>query len=365
MLVLAVLAIAVISANAQLTDDNIATWEMNPYAWEGKPLPTLGLQNSTHPLSLSYNLHETGLPAKVDWRDTPNGTRVTPVKDQDGCGACVAYAIVGQIESALEIAQNSNKPLPDLAEMEFFRGSCANGWIFEKAYPVARDTGIMTQNCYDSGTCKDRVAITSWSTTKNPKEALQNGPIVTGVAWDSQWFNYDSGIINEYTGDVAGGHALCVVGYDDPHNCWIVKNSWGTGWGESGYFRIDYTTAAEAGMGTSYPWYVVTVKGSPGPGPIPPSADITVVKNGNFLISQISRMSTGKLVLNNNTLPAIPRFYFTSLGTFKKGDTLNFTMLGTDGKTYNNDKVSAFGFSNWYLTETTPKGSTTFQIIAK
>jgi hypothetical protein len=38
-----------------------------------------------------------------------------------------------------------------------------------------------------------------------------------------------------------GGHAVLIVGYDDDEEYFIVKNSWGTGWGESGYFRIDYS----------------------------------------------------------------------------------------------------------------------------
>jgi C1A family cysteine protease len=39
---------------------------------------------------------------------------------------------------------------------------------------------------------------------------------------------------------LAGGHCICVVGYSDTDSCWICKNSWGTGWGESGFFRIRY-----------------------------------------------------------------------------------------------------------------------------
>ena len=340
-------SLALIPVYAQLTDDTFSTWSMDAYAWDGKPLPTLGLANSTHPLSLTYNLHETGLPAKVDWRKTPYGTRVTSVQDQDGCGACVAYAITGQIESAIEIAQNSTNPRPDLAEMEFFKGSCQSGWIFERAYPVAISPGLMTQSCYDSGTCKDRVTIASWTTTKSPKEALQNGPIVTGCDWDTPWFYYDGGIINEYTGDVAGGHALCVVGYDDSQNCWIVKNSWGTGWGESGFFRIDYTTAAEAGFGTSYPWYTITVKGSPGPvppGPVPPTPE----QNKTFTAKQISSYygTTGAYKIGTTfpdkkyiltTIKSKGAYPTGTIGSYPASQGFGFYLTTSTGKTFYTD----------------------------
>lgn len=350
---LLLLAITGISSGAQLTGDTFSTaWSMNPYVWANHPLPSLGLERATHPLSLSYNFHETGQPASIDWRSTKYGTRVTPVQDQDGCGACVAYAVIGQIESLMEIAQNSTRPLPNLAEMEFFShgGSCGSGWNFEGignkgAYAVAKNTGIMTQNCYDSGTCKDRVYITSWSTTKSPKEALQNGPIVTGVDWDQNWFYYDGGIINSYTGDVAGGHALCIVGYSDIGGYWIVKNSWGTAWGESGYFRIDYTTAAEAGMGTSYPWYTALVNASPVP-PGPPVSDNKTFSartlsrpTGDYLFDEVSpdakpilTTKAYQMPMPFGVYPSAQAFIFsikTPSGTFLSTDTKHASVLKT------------------------------------
>jgi hypothetical protein len=42
------------------------------------------------------------------------------------------------------------------------------------------------------------------------------------------------------TGDLLGGHAVEIVGYSDADQCWICKNSWGTRWGENGFFRIGY-----------------------------------------------------------------------------------------------------------------------------
>jgi hypothetical protein len=54
------------------------------------------------------------------------------------------------------------------------------------------------------------------------------------------FFSYSSGVYKHISGDVVGGHVVLVVGYDDPGQYFIVKNSWGD-WGERGYFRIDYS----------------------------------------------------------------------------------------------------------------------------
>src|SRR5206468_11164307 len=39
---------------------------------------------------------------------------------------------------------------------------------------------------------------------------------------------------------LGGAHALLVVGYDEPGRYWIVKNSWGTGWGDQGFGKVSY-----------------------------------------------------------------------------------------------------------------------------
>jgi hypothetical protein len=65
----------------------------------------------------------------------------------------------------------------------------------------------------------------------------------------NDFFSYKSGIYEYATGSLAGGHAVLLVGYVDDATVngggyFIVKNSWGTGWGEGGYFRIAYSQAA-------------------------------------------------------------------------------------------------------------------------
>ncbi len=68
------------------------------------------------------------------------------------------------------------------------------------------------------------------------------------------FFYYERGVYRASYGGYIGDHAVCVVGFDDANSCWICKNSWGTGWGESGWFKIGY---GECGMGSSFAFYAV------------------------------------------------------------------------------------------------------------
>jgi C1A family cysteine protease len=67
------------------------------------------------------------------------------------------------------------------------------------------------------------------------------GPLASAFTVYSDFFLwYSSGVYRHVSGDFLGLHCTCVIGYDDAAGCWICKNSWGAGWGESGFFRIAY-----------------------------------------------------------------------------------------------------------------------------
>jgi C1A family cysteine protease len=66
------------------------------------------------------------------------------------------------------------------------------------------------------------------------------GPLQSCFTVYNDFFSYTSGVYVRANNTVAGGHCICVVGYNDAQECWICKNSWGTSWGESGFFRIKY-----------------------------------------------------------------------------------------------------------------------------
>jgi hypothetical protein len=62
----------------------------------------------------------------------------------------------------------------------------------------------------------------------------------------SDFYNYVSGVYKHTSGSYVGDHAIIIIGYNDASQYFIVKNSWGTGWGEQGYFRIAYSELTSA-----------------------------------------------------------------------------------------------------------------------
>jgi hypothetical protein len=86
--------------------------------------------------------------------------------------------------------------------------------------------------------------IKSWKsilTISQAKEWISSiGPIMTSMEVYDDFFYYQGGIYKSAYGGYIGDHAVCIVGYDDANGCWICKNSWGTEWGEAGWFKIAY-----------------------------------------------------------------------------------------------------------------------------
>jgi len=52
-----------------------------------------------------------------------------------------------------------------------------------------------------------------------------------------------------------GGHAVCAIGYDDNKQCLIVRNSWGTGWGDMGYFYLPYAYVQDPNLAEDF-WVI-------------------------------------------------------------------------------------------------------------
>jgi hypothetical protein len=209
-------------------------------------------------------------PARVDWRDMDGGNYVSKVKDQGGCGSCVAFGVTALVESMVRIAAKQPSLAVDLSEAHSFfcygpdwgAGRCPEGgWWPDFALDAMRK-GVLDeasfrysdadQRCRRPKDWRSRLTkYTSW-TTKTTISAMKShlarvGPLVACFTiYEDFFLNYQRGIweYNRKTaGDELGGHCVLIIGYDDAKRCWIAKNSWGTGWGEEGYFRIAYGSA--------------------------------------------------------------------------------------------------------------------------
>jgi hypothetical protein len=93
------------------------------------------------------------------------------------------------------------------------------------------------------------------STTAIKNAIYTYGPISVEVAVDGYFQAYSGGVFNNNSASSLD-HAVVLVGWDDTNGCWIMKNSWGTGWGESGYMRIAYG-CDQIGYGAAYAVWVL------------------------------------------------------------------------------------------------------------
>ncbi|HNT97920.1 MAG TPA: C1 family peptidase [Elusimicrobiales bacterium] len=201
---------------------------------------------------------ETRLRASLDWRDN-GGDFVTAPKQQGGCGSCWSFAMTGALESYVMRKRGEPGAAIDLSEQVYIScssvGSCKGGVLFplflvrkglpaESAYPYAEANG----SCSNAASGWERGAhkIGGWGmvlpTVNKIKAALAHyGPLPTSMIIYEDFLHYKGGIYSRVGGKRVGAHAVLLVGYNDAEEYFIVKNSWGTGWGEDGFFRIDYS----------------------------------------------------------------------------------------------------------------------------
>jgi hypothetical protein len=205
---------------------------------------------------------EAGYPPSIDWRNVGGSSYVSAIRDQGFCGSCVAFGTCATVEARARVVAGQPSLAIDLSEAQLFYcigGShgrnCGNGWWPDQALEGVRDTGLVDEGCfpYTAGdqTCslcpgwqQRATTISGWHRITSAADMktwlAANGPLTTCFTVYNDFFAYRGGVYHHVTGDRAGGHCVSVVGYDDLQGYWICQNSWGAGWGESGFFRIAY-----------------------------------------------------------------------------------------------------------------------------
>jgi C1A family cysteine protease len=195
-------------------------------------------------------LDDSNTPAGVDWRKKG---AVTGVKDQGQCGSCYTFSSSGALEGLYFIKKGS---LVSFSEQQLLDCTSSggnqgcDGGLMDNCFKYTQSKGIEKEADYGytgkAGTCAYSASKTVYKNTgytdvpandfTQLRAAVKGQPVSVAVEADQDaWKLYKSGIISDNCGTTLD-HGVLTVGYGS--NFWIVKNSWGASWGESGYLRI-------------------------------------------------------------------------------------------------------------------------------
>jgi cathepsin L len=223
-------------------------------------------------------------PSKFDWRDYD---QVTEVRRQGTCGSCWVFGAIAAYEAAYLISAGQTNKQAELHVSEqqildcsFAETNCVVGGWHEVVLVYLKFKGAISgkQYTYDPdhptrGACVSDfgsrpyfVANSGYvdlddkllASTEALKQAIYAyGPVVSAVAATAAWDSYEQANPDwktEYPNAVFKGektkdlkesdinHEVLIVGWDDNRGVWLIKNSWGPEWGDSGYINLPYDT---------------------------------------------------------------------------------------------------------------------------
>ncbi|XP_054795255.1 ervatamin-C-like [Prosopis cineraria] len=211
----------------------------------------------TQQLQTQFRYEKHGaLPESIDWRKRG---AVTPIKDQGQCGSCWAFSAVAAVEGINQIKTGKLVSLSEqeLVDCDINGGNlgCLGGYM-DKAFTfIEKNGGITTEKDYPykgtDGTC-DKVKAARHAVNisghenvpanneEKLKAAAAHQPVSVAIDAGSYYFQlYSKGIFNG-TCRKDLNHGVTIVGYgkEDGQKYWLVKNSWGEEWGETGYVKM-------------------------------------------------------------------------------------------------------------------------------
>lgn len=212
------------------------------------------------------------LPAEWDWRNVNGIDYVPAVRNQGNCGSCYAFSSLAMNEARLRVLSNNTIQLSfspqDIVDCSVYSQGCDGGFPYLVGGKYAEDYGLVEESCYPyagvgKGQCGTPTTCKRHYSTKYEyvggyygacneermrRELVKSGPIAVSFEVYDDFMNYHGGIYHhtgirsKYNPFQLTNHAVLLVGYGADKTTgekfWTIKNSWGTGWGEQGFFRI-------------------------------------------------------------------------------------------------------------------------------
>ncbi len=276
----------------------------------------------------------SGLPSVWDWRTFG---AVTPIRDQGIYGTCWAFSTVGTMESNMLVnggpsanlseqflvscnklgftADSGGYPLHDYHTSVIANLQSVTGAVLETDFPYSPSTAVCkTVSNHPYKLSNWGYAAYSTPDTATIKAALYNhGPVSTGVCAGSTFSRYTGGYFTTDESATCSGsinHYVVLVGWKDVSSTegyWILRNSWGTNWGDSGYMYIKYGISS-VGQWTSWVDYTATNS----PTPIEPIGNVTAAYP-TFKWNSVSSATSYEVQVFQNNIIVIDNTFSSSI----------------------------------------------------
>jgi C1A family cysteine protease len=230
----------------------------------------------------SVPLQQKKLPLSIDLR-----SQCSPVETQGELGSCTANALAGALEFLIlknkkslvnmsrlfiyynereledSIDYDSGASLRDGIKTLTSQGCCSETlW----PYNTSAFSTAPYSTCYTEALKYTITEYTRLNTTYDMRSCLSSGfPFVFGFSVYSSFESEEvakTGVVHTPSRmeSLLGGHAVMAVGYDDKFSRFIARNSWGTNWGQNGYFTIPYSYLADRNLSDDF-WAIKADKG--------------------------------------------------------------------------------------------------------